>query len=591
MSVSVTFPEAAPHTLVYTRLRENVPVGPPAEKSLPLGFSLRVPYFTYNNSQYVLVRDLAGAWNFPSSYQVITRLTRKSGVPKSELLRTSDEALNELLVENGLLLPAEQNTSLFYIELAKLYSILLEDSSILVSADDAMSVEAASAPAKPLSDEESITISQVFPNYGAVEESLPLNHATFLSLTPLTKLHVYKHEGNYRKVYGTSLSAHERELLTISSNYTSYDVSTSPPSSSEDSERSKKSKKPLGRQKKFVGNVDPNQLDVTENVLPGCGLIPEFNVNSICKVPNYFVTNKEMGAQQNALHNPAKSHLDGLRTKGKKPSDMPKQLYQLLSNTDQEAYHFKYYYFKSYRGPGSGNYKDAALVNKINKIKRFTPATAPTSNSNTHIAASKVTKPPHKRGDIAIKGLVHEYFSHENVEIVIERQRRFVEDFENLEMLHNNTLFNLLVNAYREVASDTWDAFYKFKMIDFEKMYSKTRNQNLQVKKAELLARQAEKQSLTGAPVPRSDELTEVLKADLSTRFSLPSDYPEIMEKLPCELRGDDGDEAHSLSEPVRYIARYPDKNSPGMLNQIEVVKLPNANSLAWDNIKKYRRN
>lgn len=585
MSFSVTFPESVPQNLPYSRLREPVAVLPPVDKQLPLNFSLRVAYFTYNNEPYVLIKDLAALWNFPSSYQVITRLTRKSGLQKLDLLKTSDENLNGLLAEHGVILSSDQKTTLFYIGLRRLHNILADDHSIFNVDDNHVTGLGATKPKTPSLDEESITISQVFPNYGAVEQSLPLTHATFLSLTPLTKLHVYKQEGNYRKVYGTSLSAHERELITQASDQGLYNS----PANEGSSSGSEKTRKPLGRLKKFVGNVDPNLLDVAENVLPGCGYIPEFNVNLICKVPNYFVTNKEMGAQQSALYQQMKPHLDGLNTKGKKPSDMPKQLYQLLSNTDQEAYHFKYYYFKSYRGPGSGNYKDAALVNRINRIKRFTADTAPNSNANTHLSASKVTKPNKKRGDLPIKGLTHEYFSNDNVEIVIERQRRFVEDFENLEMLHNNALFNLLVNAYRDVAKDTWDAFHKFKMIDFEKMHLIRQREALEQKKKALVAKFTEMEK-TGQPITRSDELQELEKSDLRARFLLPSDHPEIMEKLPCELRGgDDGDVNHTLSEPVRYIARYPDKHSPGVLNQIEVIKLPNANAIGWDNIKKYR--
>ena len=578
MSFSVTFPEKDVKSLTYTRLRENVPVEPPTQRDFPSNTPLRVPVFTYNGTQYVLIKHLAALWNYPSSYQVVTHLTRRLGLTKQDLLQTSDEALNELLAENGVILPPEQKTMLFYVNLEKLCLILPEKGSIFALSEPA-DLPLQSKPPLPPLDEELITILQVFPNYGSVEESLPLTHATFLLLTPLTKLHVYKHEGNYRKVYGTSLSAHERELVTAASNYSQAEI-TAP---AMDAEAEKKQRRALGRQKKFVGNVDPNQLDVAENVLPGCGYIPEFNVNLICKVPTYYVTNKEMGAQYSAFHSLARLHLAGLATKGKKPLDMPKQLYQLLSSTDQEAHYFKYYYFKSYRGPGSGNYKDAALVNRINKIRRFPSDLAPQTNASTHLLAARVTK-PQKRGDLAIKGLVHDHFSGENVDIVVERQRQFVEDFENMEMLHNNALFNLLVNSYRDVAKDTWDAFYKFKMIDFEKKYLKQRNESLQQKKDELLQQQVE-----GNLTARA-QLAELNKADLNARFLLPSDYTEIMEKLPCELRGDDSDPDTGLSEPVRYLARYPDKNAPGMLNQVEVIKLPNANSIAWDNIKKYRR-
>ncbi|OBA22044.1 hypothetical protein METBIDRAFT_10942 [Metschnikowia bicuspidata var. bicuspidata NRRL YB-4993] len=570
MPGAVTFPQTKVRPAAYTRLREHVPVVPPADsRPFPEG-RLRVASFVYGGSRYVLARDLAALWNYPSLYHVIKRLVRRSGVSKTALVRGSDAPLNAVLADAGVIQPHEQNTSLFCIHLATLQQIVAEPAALVDLPGRRAHVPRGTKPAVPAPDDDTITLSQVFPNLGAVAASLPPTHATFLALTPLTKLLVYKHEGLYRKVYGTALSAHERELLSQANNYVGDSDRTPGSKAAGDAGRARK---PLGRLKKFVGNVDPNQMDVAENVLPGCGYIPEFNVNALCKVPNYFVANKEMGAQQGALFQPPRAHLAGLATKGRKPQDMPKQLYLLLSNTDQEAYHFKYYYFKSYRGPGSGNYKDAALVNRINKIRRFPPDAAPVSNASTHISAGRVTKPRRRRGDLPIKGLTHDYFSHENVEIVVERQRRFAEDFENLEMLHNNALFNLLVNGYRDVARDTWDAFYQFKMIDFEKIHLRKQ------KDARAAARAADPMAFP--PLAR-----DVLTA----RFLLPSDYAEIMEKLPCELRGEDEDPAHALSEPVRYVARYPDKNVPEMLNQIEVIKLPNANSIAWDNIRKYKR-
>lgn len=294
-------------------------------------------------------------------------------------------------------------------------------------------------------------------------------------------------------------------------------------------------------------------------------------------------------AQQNALFNPQKPHLEGLHLKFSETSKTSKQLQQILLNNDQEAYHSKYYYFKSYRGPGSGNYKDAAMVNRINRIRKFTPESTPKTNAVTHIPANRVMKPLSKRFNRVIKGLTHEFYSDDNVEVVLERQRRFTEDFTNLEMLHNTLLFNLLVNSYREVSGDTWKCFYKFKQINFEKLYSIEQTDLRNKRRNELLVKQAEMQQKSSTQLPPTPELAELLRPDLTLRFTLPSQHHEIMERLPVELRGEEKDPVSDLSKPIRYVATYPDKTMPDILNQIEVVKLPNANSLAWDNIKKYR--
>lgn len=590
MSISAVWPQTEAPNHGYTRFRVPIEVSLPESAGYSKNLHFKVPFFVYQDKEYVLVKQLAQLWNYPSSYQLIAKFVKRSGVAKKNFLHLSNKDLNNALVEANLISAAEASCELFYVELEFVYLIIVNKDVLVGDFAAESDVETRKRPVIKNFEDDLITVSQVFPQYGQVEESTPLTHATFLCLNPMTKLQVYKHNGNYRRVYGTSISAQERELIFARNNYTLYDVSKSEAKVEAAADLQNPLKKPLGRQKRHVGSVDPNTLDVAENILPGCGLIPEFNVNALCKVPNYFVTNGQMSAaQQNALFNPQKPHLSSLQMKFTDSGKMSKQLQQLLLNNDQEAYHSKYYYFKSYRGPGSGNYKDAALVNRINRIRKFTPESAPKSNAVTHIPAHRVRKPLSKRFDRPIKGLTHEFYSDDNVEITLERQRRFTEDFTNLEMLHNNVLFNLLVNSYREVSADTWKCFYKFKMIDFEKLYNVEKATTRIKRRNELLTQQSELQQQSTTQLQPSAELAELLRPDLTLRFTLPTQHREIVEKLPTDLRGEDPDAVAQLSKPIRYVATYPDKNIPEILNQIEVVKLPNANSLAWDNIKKYR--
>lgn len=585
---TVVKPERLPKRKTFSRLRRHVAVvSPDPQKTLPADLKVQIPYFSLpsDHTTYVLAKDLATHWNFPSSYQVIARLLKRSGVERARLVHTTTPELNQEL--SDLIDASAQNKAHFYLDLQVLHQIL-ENDLILFGEPPTEEEDSRVLPA-PNEDDEPITISQVFPNYGQVDSSLPLTHGTFLSLNPLTKLQVYKHEGNYRRVFGTSMNAHERELIYQANSFALYDVSQDQPGTQI---MPQKSKRPLGRLKRSVGNEDPNQLDVSESLLPGCGQIPEFNIGSICKVPNYFVTSNHMNtAQQNALYNPYMPHMRWLQLNYEPQNpDANKAVNQLLSSSHHEALPFKYYYYKSYRGPGLGNYKDAALVNRVNKICRFTPDSAPSSNSLTHLALYKVTKTPLSRGDKHIKGLMHEFFSGDNLDIVTERQRRFTEDFNNMEMLHNNVLFNLMVNSYRDISSDTWKQFFKFKSIDFEKLYSLAQTKRRNERRKALLKEQEEASKKSGVTEPPLAELLELLKPDLSLRFVTPDEHKEILEQLPLDMRGDESDALHALSKPIRYVATYPDKNTPEVLNQIEVVKLPNANSIAWDNIKKYRR-
>lgn len=574
MSLSVVQPSAPLPSGPTSRLRLQVHFSPPnSTKSIPHPYTLQVPSFFYNGTAYVLTHHLAQLWNFPSSYQVICKMVKESQVAKAQLLRTTDSALNKLLHDHKLILQHLLHSKLFYMEVELLVQILDTD-HFLFGARVADLPVVSAEPEIP--DDELITVSQVFPGFENIQEQLPLTYGSFLSLNPLTKLRLYKHDGVYRKVCGTNLSAFERELIYNSNNYFLDDVIH------KKNEPVASTRKPVVRQRKVIGNTDPNKADVADYLLPGAGHIPEFNVSSICKAPNYFVTTNQMNlSSQNSY--PVGEHLKTLQLRPE-DAEIPPQLYQALLNTDQDAFHFKYYYFKNYRGPGSGNYKDAALVNKINRIQRFPPSSAPKLNRTTHMCVGRVIKPPRHREDRPIKGLVHDFYSNENVEIVTARQRIFTEDFTNIEMLHNNTSFNLLLNAYRKLASDTWASYYQFKNTDFEKLYNEKKWGAREKRKMELWAKRTELRPGTA----EAEELSSLLKPDLSQHFVLPTEYPEVKQKLPVEFRGEGDDPEFAISRPIRYTATYPDSNAPDILNQIEVVKLPNSNALGWDNLRKY---
>lgn len=589
-SVTVVAATGSSNIHGYSRAVVKVNFQPPQEKpEFNLSLPFKVGYFAFDNDEYVLVNLLAKLWNYPSSYQVIAKIVKNTGTPKADFLHKTDEDLNILLLAEDFITPTEARSQLFYISLRFIYSII-GNTNVLVGHEDVVTNTAIrQRPIIPPSDNDTITINQVFPHYGH-EDAIPKDHATFTTLTPLKKLQVYKHEGNYRRVYGTSLSSHERELILRSNNYAAFNPSQAVDADSVD--QSVVAKKPLGRSSRHVATVDPNSLDVSENILPGNGAIPEFLVGPLCKVPNYFVSNGLMNSQQTALINRHKLHLTDLKLNFS-DSKGSKQLLLLFMNNDQDAFLSRYYYFKSYRGPGSGNYKDAALVNRINKIRMFNPDSSPSSNAVTHLPPRKVQKPLRKRFDRPVKGLIHDFYTPDNVDVTVNRQRQFCEDFENMEMLHSTVLFNVLANSYRELSQLTWANFYKFRMIDFEKLYAIHRSDKKRQRKEELLSeyeksrRDAESRGL--APPQATRELAELMKPDITDRFTLPTDHVEIMRKLPLELRGDSDDPASQISKPIRYVATYPDKQIPEVLNQVEVVKLPNANLLAWDNIKKYR--
>lgn len=541
----------------YSRLRVPVAFHPPlTPRSVD---ALPIPHFQIGDSRYVLVRDLARLWNYPSSYQLMARILKQTGLDKG-IFKKSTPVLNAEFVEQALIDEAQANVAMFYVDLSTITATLGDISQLHKTR--AISDE---PRRRPITDEGVITVSQIFPQYGIVPSVTPLTHSTFLLLNPVTKLQIYKHEGTYRRVYGTSVSAGERELLVRANNYTNL-------GNAED--QTVQVGKPLVRSKRAVGNLDPNTLDVTENLMPGCGLIPEFSVLAISKVPNYFITT---GATL-FVENQHRPHLPDLEY----DDDSKPRQGQLANN--EELLQSKYFYYKSYRGPGLGNYKDAALVSRINRIRTFSAELAPQSNDITHLPLHKVAKRGRaQRLDRPAKGLLHDFYLQSNVDHVTRRQRHFTEDFTNLEMLHSTVLFNVLVNTYRSVAEDTWLCFYKFKGIDFEKLYNIVQVGERRQRRNELL------EATRNSGVPPGAELQDLLRDEMINKFTLPLDHKEIMRKLPVLLR--DGDEpVTALSRPLRYVATYPDPAMPELLRKVELVKLPNANSLGWDNIKVYRR-
>lgn len=578
----------------FSRKRAHIAVCPPNEsKSVPDISTLLTPHFDLDGTVYVLVKDLASLWNYPSSYQIISHLTRRSGVARKDLVKTTTKDVNEKLASNGLIIDSDIETALFFIELHLLVSIL-EDNSVLFGPFELEDFPRGLA--KDNSAEKVFpTVSNVFPDIGAVEKSLPLTHATFLALNPLTKLQVYKHEGQYRRIYGSSLTPSERELLLKENNFSLYEFmpdgslagngsGSAPGSPKLDSKRT------VGRTKRTT-NLDPNQLDVTENVLPGCGLVPKFNVSAFCKVPNYYATTNLMGiTQQNAYYNPGDRHLKDLELRFTSSGATLKQISLLIPSGDQDAFLYKYYYYKHYRGPGTGVYKEAAISSKMNKIRVLDERPEIARKRPSHLPSYKVMKQRLPPGDRAIKTLLHPTYYKENVDILVQRQRLFTEDFCNMEMLHNVNSFNVLVNSYRDVACETWDAFFKFKLLDFEKLYLIEQQERRERRKNELMAQQEQLRQKADTQFPTPPELVELLKPDLAHRFTPPTYHPEIMQKLPIELRGDANYPMSQIGKPIRYVARVAERGTPEFISQIEVVKLPNANAIGWDNLRKYRR-
>ncbi|KAI5962590.1 uncharacterized protein KGF55_003666 [Candida pseudojiufengensis] len=740
MNISVTFPESHQHKYrVKSSIQPQFKDGRDEISKEELDVSqVAVPVINYDNQQFVLIKDVSRLWNFTSSYQLILALT-KNGVKINEIEKT-DKDINKELYALDVIDETELSTKLFYIALNKLASVLEnnnclysnnsqndsnkhlneekenndtrnpkvteedkendliiedeeedevdesednDDDGDSESDDDIYEEEKGQDPLKKgkthhihkhkfdmkyLGDDK-VTISQVFPQYGIVESTIQLNHGSFGSLNPSTKLNFYKQIPNhagFKFLPNTKLNFDERELIMNTNNISNIQMNDD----LTDSDKKRNFRRPLGKNKKNNIHIDPNAIDLSESVIPGQGYIPEFNINHLCKVPNYYVTSNHQSTQQsfntkrlNTTSNSSFLFNDGIK--------MSKNIQQLVFSNDSDNYHHsKYYYTKGYRGPGSGNYKDGALMNKINKIH--------TTQDKRKFHKRKISNKD--RYNKSLKGLLHDTFNENFVESLLAEQRKYTEDYSNLEMLHNNLQYNLLLNSYRSISEDTWNCYFKFKSFDFEQYNAiktekneneikkkaiedhrkwteneKLREERLRMvfdderkafeelqqkfmtKQKELEERKRRQQlelsfddSFDGNNeendknedfdnlrisfekerlniekefgVKKKSFMTQIAppapietpQSNIISRFTSPAAYPDIARHLPIDLRstGDTNkDEIPFIKNPIQCVSTNPTSGNEEFLTKYEIVKIPNANSFGWDNIKKYKEN
>lgn len=694
---------------------------------------LGIPLFTYSLDNYVLLKDLSKAWNYPSSYQLISRLLKHSYIKKSDIL-TSNKKLNQWLLKHNLIDSKNLSTSLFYIKFSTIYHAISE--KLVFFGNDEVEIEDEEVVAQIESQDglaefikkddefqKIVTINQVFPQYGNSDTSQ--SHALFNTLTNVTKLSFYKSLSSqgYKFLPNNKLSIPERELLARDNDiYASIEQETI---KQEDEDLKKKNRKAIPRPRKQNLNVDPNSLDLSESLIPGQGYIQEFSVNNLCKVPNYYIANTQpavistltaiapvsstlvsmaavtpatqgtslFGSAADSTNSPApatprsnfnikklnsSSNSSFLFNDSLKTSKSVQQL--AFSNDNDNHNHTKYYYTKTYRGPGSGNYKDASLMNKINKI-RAAPDAIP-----SHKLTNQVLKTAYNRQNQSMKGLLHDKFSKSQIDSVLHKRNTYTEDYLNLEILHNNLQFNVLVNTYRSISDDSWKNYYKFKTTDFEqvnaihqermeillkkqyltdledwrhrelarknKLIQRMQNNQLSMERREklnlekvqakfqkerLLEENRRRKQLEATfndpfetddfdllghalkiPSDKEDESeddiivdeqeeedveylriplqppkpVETPHLDTLSRFTLPVSHPEIVHALPVNLRSinSDGNSVPAIKKIIRYVSTYGDASNPEFLNKIEIIKIPNPNSVAWDNLRKFKK-
>lgn len=527
--------------------------------------SCKVPLFQLEDGEYqVLVKDLAALWHFPSSYQLLAHM--KNCDVKSHLKRTTLEE-NKGFCDGGLITSADIGKRHFYFSLRFLLSILSNKEILTSEEDDNSALSENLAPAAV--DENRINLNQVLPQYGEVASTLDLTFATFNSLNKLSKYKFYKSLPMYQRLLPPSkLPPSDLELLAQENDYSTIETQEPEPEPERQgpAKRGRKplGRKPLGKFRKYYTGIDPNTLDLTESLIPGQGYIQEFNVNHLCKIPNYYASR---GTLQPAL------------IPAKKPDTKVLKNVQQLSYTELDSALSKYFYTKSHRGVGSGNYKDASFANKLNRIP-----SSRTVIQKSHKSPRQLHRLAKRRAEMHIKGLVHEMFHNKVVQEMVSIKRDEVEDHSNIEMLHATLQYNLLVNSYREIARETWGRYYEFKMIDFDQLVT--------LKKEQLERQQREKAIQKKVQDPNAVVPPELLHPRVTVLNNIvgPTTYKEITNRLPLNLRNNNEEDLQEqpIKKPVRLTTVYPNPMNSDLAFNVESVRVPNSNSIGWDNLKKY---
>lgn len=587
---------------------------------------LAFPAFrTPNSSEWlVLTQTLAKVWNYPSSYQLIAKLVKKTALLLEDFLQTLSE-INSQLVEHGLVAKSQASNPLYYIELAKVYGVIEnhevfttnpsgqdkdvdmedEDDDVLVGRKKKSSP--AVIPATP--KVEQVTVAQVFP---LVENPVKPTFANYNCLTEVAKVQFYKERNLYKFLPLTKISFSDRELVWLD-NSGLYD---NPDLEAVLEKTTGKAGTLVTKKKK---RDESNNFDFNETVLAGQGYFHEFNVLHICKVGTYY-TAPPLTTTSSLAATPTYEN-----------AKMARHLQQLAFDNGDKDTLSKYFYTKQTKGPGL-NYKDVSVINRINRI--------PTTLDPKAVRAHRVIKPkgqlPAFRNGMNIKGLVHEYFSKRAVDAKLKLQKEFTPDFANIEHLHNALQFNVLINSYRGVLKQTMGSYYQFKRIDFEQIYAmreyrqefeqrkryakeveewKLREQarvtrdrqemdrvnrynyEVQRRKHEKMRQQfdaaldgpefQEQRFVPSMPLPPPKPL-QPLHLEILNRFTIPLSYREIMVNIPTEMR-DDSSNNPQIKRPVSYITTQPDIHNPELSTRIEVVKIPNSNEIAWDNLRKFK--
>lgn len=555
-------------------------------------------------SVHVLLKSLASAWGFPSSYQLISQIVRQTSCDPSIITKTTDTAINNSLLHRGIISHAEANQKLFYVSLETIYSMILNKNVFTASKTTEDPPDDSENHPGDSPESEIFTISQAFPQYGRVRSQLPMTQGSFNALSNVTQLTLLESLPRAaRGVSNSKLDISDQLILAKTFDYSSADQKFAAP---HQTNGGKKPNKVAAKHKNDV-DVDPNTLDLTESVLPGQGFVQEFNVNHLCKVPSYYTSNANLNASTSSSNvsvvtkKPTSTSNSSLLLS--EAARLSKNVQLLVSNDSDNYHHSKYYYSKSYRGPGSGNYKDASLTNRIGKIPVNRGISGSIHKSRRLLSANK------KRQNTSLKGFVHRDFHPRLVQAIHSLNREDSEDLSNLEVVHNNLQFNVLVNAYREISQETWACYYRVVTTDYEQigvfereseeMEERQRNhekiEEWKAKNADLAAQR--NNALVDAMALKAPEkpprLNETPQLDISQRFTAPSFHKEITRHLPMEMRHDRliEDQARPvMKKAIRKVVTFSGEHTaPQVMDRIGVVQIPNGNSIGWDNLRKYQ--
>lgn len=522
--------------------------------------------FTFKNHEkknYFLVKDLAKLWNFSSSYQLIDDILKNTNRSFDSIFCRTTQDINKLLIKKGILKFDEKQISFFYMDVQFLFQIM-KNVNILFNlcVDDYVENKENSSndnseilnKNKSKKNKNILDFIQKF-NQTCNREfmNLKFDNETFNSLSSLNRFKFCKKNKNDFDLPTFKLSNLQSELCIIKYDYFN--------NSSQYDELDLKKKSML------LKKVDSelNNFKSIDTLIIGQGFTHQFDID------NFYDNISSFNNDKNAIFKSSNKLLNK-NLKDEKTNQ----------NNDSELNNFKN---KNIMLKSDDNYKVASKSNK----KPINPA-------------FKVYKKVRHK---SLKNLIDVKINNDIINYYFNSYLNKTSLNEE-EIQIDNKFFNKILNKYRMISDKTLKMYYAFKLTDFDQLaFLKLEKKYIDDEtgfKSNQITEIEQNNHLPNQNINNSVEFNDKNKFssvftnsfnsyahNLSIKKSLNRLYNDIKsDSSNCNIHMSEKlNDAYVIKKPIYNYILYPNSETNEFLTKFELIKIPNANSIGWDNFIK----